>query len=51
MLPEQTFATLASIVARHVPLALAGLVLAVGAVSCRLCRKLPKTGKLRLANH
>ena len=40
MLLEQTLATLASIVARHLPLALAGLVLAVGAVSC-LCGKGP----------
>ena len=38
MLLEQTLATLASLVARHLPLVLAGLVLAVGAVSC-LCGK------------
>ena len=38
MLLEQTLATLTSIVARHLPLALAGLVLVMGAVSC-LCGK------------
>ena len=38
MLLEQTLATLASRVARHLPLALAGLVLVVGAV-VRLCGK------------
>jgi hypothetical protein len=38
MLQEHTLATLASIVARHLPLALAGLVLVIGAVCC-LCGK------------
>ena len=38
MLLEQTLATLASRIAQHLPLALAGLVLVVGAV-VRLCGK------------
>jgi hypothetical protein len=38
MLLEKTLATLASIVTQHLPLALAGLVLVVGAAVC-LCEK------------